>query len=68
MEVLSLNIKKKMNKDKEIKFNIPKNKEDKKRLLIDLEENVGVIVREEKDEVKEFLIESEIKRNNLLNQ
>jgi len=57
-----------MNKDKEIKFNIPKNKEDKKRLLIDLEENVGVIVREEKDEVKEFLIESEIKRNNLLNQ
>ena len=32
----------------EIKFNIPKDKEDKRRLLIDLESNVGVILREDK--------------------
>ena len=31
----------------EIKFNVPKDKEDERRLLIDLEENVGVILRKE---------------------
>lgn len=36
-----------MNEDKETKFNIPKNEEDKRRLLIDLENNVGVIIKEE---------------------
>lgn len=31
----------------EIKFNIPKDPEDERRLLIDLENNVGVILRRE---------------------
>lgn len=31
----------------EIKFNIPKDASDKRKLLIDLEENIGVILREE---------------------
>ena len=39
---------KKTDMGKECKFNIPTDKEDKRRLLIDLEENVGVILREEK--------------------
>ena len=31
-----------------VKFNIPKNAEDERKLLIDLENNVGVILRKEK--------------------
>lgn len=34
-------------KEKILKFNIPTNKEDKRRLLIDIEKQVGVPLREE---------------------
>ena len=37
--------------EKEIKFNIPKDKEDKRKLLIDLEEQVGVILKEEDNKI-----------------
>ena len=32
---------------KTIKFNIPKDKEDKRKLFIDLENQIGVLVKEE---------------------
>ena len=31
----------------ELKFNVPKDKEDERRLLIDLEDQVGVIIKKE---------------------